>query len=117
MAKRLGADVVTLGYLETVFSFILMCGGPLYGRFGDVFGSRAALILSCSAAVLAYGILSLANSVPMLFLSRVPLGFVQTIQGRNLHVYSLLDLILWCGQCYRGRGVTRQSELSVFHTF
>lgn len=81
MAKRLGADVVTLGYMNTAFSFILMCGGPLYGRLGDVFGSRVALMLSCSAAVLGYGILSLANSVPMLFLSRIPMGFMHTFQG------------------------------------
>ena len=90
MAKRLGADVATLGYLNTVFSFILMCGGPLYGRFGDVFGSRAALTLSCSAAVLGYGILSLANSVPMLFLSRIPLGFEHTLQGETACVICFL---------------------------
>lgn len=81
MAKRRGADVVTLGYMNTAFSFILMCGGPLYGRFGDVFGSRTALMLSCSAAALGYGILSLANSVLMLFLSRIPMGFMHTLQG------------------------------------
>ncbi|KAL9963026.1 hypothetical protein ACROYT_G032187 [Oculina patagonica] len=90
-AKRLGADVVTLGYLETVFNFILMCGGPLYGRFGDVFGSRAALTLSCSAAVLAYGILSLANSVPMLFLSRIPMGFMHTLQGLQMVITDTSD--------------------------
>ena len=81
MAKRLGADVVTLGYLNTLFSFLLLCGGPLYGRFGDVFGARAALTLSYSATALGYGILSLANSVPTLFLSRIPLGFMHTLQG------------------------------------
>ena len=81
MARRLGADVVTLGYLNTLFSFVLLCGGPLYGRFGDVFGSRAALMLSFSAAVIGFGIQSLANSVPMLFLSQVPLGFMHTFQG------------------------------------
>ncbi|KAL9963024.1 hypothetical protein ACROYT_G032185 [Oculina patagonica] len=92
MAKRLGADVVTLGYLNTAFSFILMCGGPLYGRFGDVFGSRAALMLSCSAAVLAYGILSLAKSVPMLFLSRIPLGFQHsTLQGLQMVITDTSD--------------------------
>ncbi|KAJ7361748.1 hypothetical protein OS493_014388 [Desmophyllum pertusum] len=91
MARRLGADVVTLGYLNTMFSFILLCGGPLYGRFGDVFGSRAALTLSCSAAVLGYGILSLANSVPMLFLSRIPLGFTHTLQGLQMVITDISD--------------------------
>ena len=81
MAKRLGADVVIIGYLNTMFSFIMMCGGPLYGRFGDVFGSRTALTLSCCSAVLSYGVLGLANSVPMLFLSRVPMGFMHTLPG------------------------------------
>ncbi|XP_020630963.1 solute carrier family 22 member 18-like isoform X2 [Orbicella faveolata] len=91
MAKRLGADVVTLGYMNTAFSFVLMCGGPLYGRFGDVFGSRMALMLSCSAAVLAYGILSLANSVPMLFLSRIPMGFMHTFQGLQMVITDISD--------------------------
>ena len=81
MAKRLGADVVIIGYLNTLFSFIMLCGGPVYGRFGDVFGSRAALTLSCSATVLTCAILSLANSVPMLFLSRIPMGFIHTLPG------------------------------------
>ena len=86
--------MITLGYLETMFSFILMCGGPLYGRFGDVFGSRAALMLSCSATVLAYGILSLANSIPMLFLSRIPMGFMHTLQGLKYIIDCVfLDLI------------------------
>lgn len=84
MARRLGADVVTLGYLNTLFSFVLLCGGPLYGRFGDVFGSRAALMLSFSAAVIGFGIQSLANSVPMLFLSQIPLGFMHTFQGLQM---------------------------------
>ena len=81
MAKHLGADVVTLGYINTMFSFIMLCGGPIYGRFSDVFGCRAALTLSCSAAVLSYGILSLGNSVPMLFLFRIPMGFMHTLPG------------------------------------
>ena len=81
MAKSLGTDVVILGHMNTMFSFIMLCGGPLYGRFGDVFGCRAALTLSCSAGILSYSILSLANSVPMLFLSRLPMGFMHTHQG------------------------------------
>ena len=73
--------MVIIGYLNTLFSFIMLCGGPVYGRFGDVFGSRAVLTLSCSAAVLSYGILGLANSVPMLFLSRIPMGCMHALPG------------------------------------
>jgi len=51
-----------------------------------VFGSRMALMLSCSAAVLAYGILSLANSVPMLF-------FVQNSYGLYAYLSRLVVLI------------------------
>jgi len=91
VAKHLGADVVILGYLNTMFSFIMLCGGPLYGRFGDVFGRRAALTLSCSATVLSYGILSLANSVPMLFLFRLSMGFMHTLPGLQMVITDTSD--------------------------
>ena len=45
LSKKLGADPVVFGYLQTTFAVVQLCGGPIFGRFGDVFGSRAALVL------------------------------------------------------------------------
>ncbi|XP_022806325.1 solute carrier family 22 member 18-like [Stylophora pistillata] len=97
MAKRLGADVVTLGYLNTLFSFVLLCGGPLYGRFGDVFGSRAMVITDTSdkaGRAAALGKLGLAFSLGIM---AGPLlgGFVTEKFGDNTTALlaSLLSLV------------------------
>lgn len=71
LSKKLGADPVVFGYLQTTFAVVQLCGGPIFGRFGDIFGSRAALVLSFAAAALSYSILGIASTVSMLFLSRL----------------------------------------------
>lgn len=81
LSKKLGADPVVFGYLQTTFAVVQLCGGPIFGRFGDIFGSRAALVLSFAAAALSYSILGLASTVSMLFLSRLPSVFMHAMQG------------------------------------
>ena len=75
------------GYLQTTFALVQLCGGPIIGRFGDIFGSRAALVLSFAAAALTYSILGLASSVTMLFVSRLPSVFMHAMQG----IFSFLE--------------------------
>ena len=81
LSKKLGADPVVFGYLQTTFAVVQLCGGPIFGRFGDIFGSRAALVLSFAAAALSYSILGIASTVSMLFLSRLPSVFMHAMQG------------------------------------
>ena len=81
LSKKLGADPVVFGYLQTTFAVVQLCGGPIFGRFGDIFGSRAALVLSFMAAAMSYTILGLASTVSMLFLSRLPSIFMHAMQG------------------------------------
>lgn len=75
------------GYLQTTFALVQLCGGPIIGRFGDIFGSRAALVLSFAAAALSYSILGSASSVSMLFVSRFPSVFMHAMQG----IFSFLE--------------------------
>lgn len=86
LSKKLGADPVVFGYLQTTFALVQLCGGPIIGRFGDIFGSRAALVLSFAAAALTYSILGLASSVTMLFVSRLPSVFMHAMQGSQMIV-------------------------------
>ena len=72
---------MVFGYLQTTFAIVQLCGGPLFGRFGDVFGSRAALALAFISATVSYAVLGAATSVPMLFLSRLPSIFMHAMQG------------------------------------
>ena len=85
LSKNLGVDPVMFGYLQTTFAVVQLCGGPLFGRFGDIFGSRAALFLAFGSAAMTYFLLGIANSVGMLFLSRLPSVFMHAMQGRGVH--------------------------------
>ena len=84
LSKRLGADTIMFGYLESTFSFGMLIGGPLFGRFGDVFGARMALTLALVSSSTTYFILSAANSIPLLFLSRIPGVFMHVFHGAQM---------------------------------
>ena len=72
------------GYLETIFALALLIGGPLFGRFGDLFGARAALTVALFSSFLTYTILTLSNSIPLLFLSRIPGVLMHVMHGKQL---------------------------------
>ena len=65
-------------YQKTVFCII---GGPIFGRFGDMYGGRAALTLAFGSAAASYALMSVAFSPSLLFLSRVPSLFMHAMQG------------------------------------
>ena len=81
MTRELGVNAVVFGYLQTTFAVAQLIGGPLFGRFGDVFGGRASFLLAFTCAALSYGILGMAYTVPLLFLSRLPSVFMHVMQG------------------------------------
>jgi OCT family organic cation transporter-like MFS transporter 18 len=81
LTKKLGADPVTFGYLQTTFAVVQLAGGPLFGRFGDVFGGRAAMSLAFLAASASYCFLALSYNLPILFMSRLPSVFMHAMQG------------------------------------
>ena len=69
------------GYMETVFAVVMLLGGPLFGRFGDLFGARAALLVAMGSSFMTYAILSQANSVFSLFLSRIMAFMMHAMHG------------------------------------
>lgn len=91
LSKKLGVNAVWFGYLQTTFAVVQLAGGPLYGRFGDIFGSRAAMTLAFVSAALSYLLLSVSTSVPILFLSRLPSMFMHAMQGGQMIVTDLGD--------------------------
>ncbi|KFQ59104.1 Solute carrier family 22 member 18, partial [Pelecanus crispus] len=78
LAKSLGLDSVGFGYLQTTFGVLQLVGGPIFGRFADQFGIRAALIISCLSGS---ALMSISTSIPLLFLSRLPAVFMQGLPG------------------------------------
>jgi MFS family permease len=73
--------MVTYGYLQTVFAAMQLLGGPVYGRLGDMFGSRAVLVLAHACGFSTYFMIAIANSSAMLFLSRIPGMLMHGAQG------------------------------------
>ncbi|XP_055505626.1 solute carrier family 22 member 18 isoform X2 [Leucoraja erinacea] len=89
LSKRLGMDTVMFGYLQTTFAIIQLLGGPLFGRFGDLFGGRAALSLAYLSSGLTYVLMGLSTSVSLLFLSRLPSVFMHGMQAAQMIVTDL----------------------------
>lgn len=91
LTKKLGMNMVTFGYLQTVFSLASLVGGPIYGRFGDVYGGRAALGLAYASAAVIYGILGIANTTALIFVSRIPSLFLHSFHGSQMVISDLSD--------------------------
>ncbi|KAL5013836.1 hypothetical protein ScPMuIL_008106 [Solemya velum] len=91
LSKKLGVDPVMFGYLQTTFAVVQLMGGPLYGRFGDLFGCRAAMMLAFIASSTTYLLLAFANSIPLLFISRLPSIFMHAMQGGQMIVTDVVD--------------------------
>lgn len=67
--------------METVFAVAMLLGGPLFGRFGDIFGARAALLLAFLSSLFTYLTLAFANGLPALFFSRIFAFMMHAMHG------------------------------------
>ena len=83
LSKKLGANPVLFGYMETVFAVTMLIGGPLFGRFGDIFGARAALLMAFLSSFLTYFTLTLADGIPALFISRLFAFMMHALHGET----------------------------------
>jgi MFS family permease len=63
-----------VGLLVSSFSVAQLLSAPLWGRFSDRFGRRPALLVALAASAIAYVIFGFADSLFVLFLSRVVQG-------------------------------------------
>uniref|UniRef100_A0A3Q3QDM7 Organic cation transporter-like protein 2 n=1 Tax=Monopterus albus TaxID=43700 RepID=A0A3Q3QDM7_MONAL len=91
LAKKLGFDTLWIGYLQTTVGVIQLLGGPLFGRFADLFGARAALSLACSAAIASFLLLAIANHPAMLFIHKLPTVFMHVLPACQMVVADLSE--------------------------
>uniref|UniRef100_A0A8C8AT03 Organic cation transporter-like protein 2 n=1 Tax=Otus sunia TaxID=257818 RepID=A0A8C8AT03_9STRI len=87
----LSLDSVGFGYLQTTFGVLQLVGGPIFGRFADQFGTRAALILSCASGSAFFLLTSISTSIPLLFLSRLPAVFMHGLPGAQKVITDLTN--------------------------
>jgi MFS family permease len=79
-AQEFQASAVTIGLLYSVYSFMQLIFSPIWGSLSDRIGRRPIMLLSTFGAVIAYIIFGLAETLFVLFLSRVIAG----IMGGNI---------------------------------
>ncbi|HUQ81428.1 MAG TPA: MFS transporter [Gemmatimonadaceae bacterium] len=84
-ARRLGGEGFNLfgvhfgigtvvAMLVSTFTIAQLVSAPVWGRFSDRFGRRPALLVALGASAIAYVIFGFANSLLMLFISRIVQG-------------------------------------------
>jgi MFS family permease len=62
------------GLVVSAFTVAQLLSAPLWGRFSDRHGRRPALLIALGAAGVAYLVFGFADSLPILFLSRIVQG-------------------------------------------
>ena len=110
LTKKLGVNTVQFGYLQTTFAIVQLAGGPLFGRFGDLYGGRAALTLAFASSALTYGLLGMAWNIPFLFLSRMPSVFMHAMQGKSVWKFQEQTVTGCCHFVY-GMSLSDTSEM------
>ena len=73
-AKEMGAGGLVVGLLVSSFSVAQLLMAPVWGRFSDHYGRRPALIIGMTASAIAYVIFAYADSLWLLFFSRIVQG-------------------------------------------
>jgi MFS family permease len=73
-ADRMGAGGLVVGLLVSSFSLAQLLSTPLWGRFSDRHGRRPALLVGLGASAVAYVVFAYADSLWLLFLSRIVQG-------------------------------------------
>lgn len=81
-AETFGATPGQVGLLVAAYAAAQFIGAPILGRASDRFGRRPILILSIAGTIAAFIMLALANSLWMLFASRLLDGFT----GGNISI-------------------------------
>lgn len=74
-AQELKADESTIGYLIASYSVMQFLFMPFWGRLSDRVGRKKILLVSLTASFIGYLVWGLADSIWLLFLSRMVAGF------------------------------------------
>src|SRR5918997_332792 len=73
-AKSLGAGGLVVGLLISSFALAQLIASPFWGRLSDRYGRRPALLIGLTASAIAYVVFAFANSLWLLFISRIVQG-------------------------------------------
>lgn len=71
LAQSYGATEITVGLIGTVFSIFQFFSAPYMGRLSDIYGRKPLLIISQISTFFSFIVLGFANTLPLIFLSRI----------------------------------------------
>jgi OCT family organic cation transporter-like MFS transporter 18 len=74
LTASFGSSSLEYGTLMSLFALVQLVGGLLCGPLMDVNGPRWGFMVSFLSGALAYGMTAFANSMPLLYLSRLPMA-------------------------------------------
>lgn len=70
-AQDLGASPLIVGLIFTSFSVFQLVSAPILGRLSDIYGRRPLLIISQLSTFAGFVVLGFANTLALIFLSRI----------------------------------------------
>lgn len=70
-AQTFGASPLVVGILATTYAACQFLSGPFLGRISDKYGRKPILMLSQAGTLAGFILLGVAQSLPMIFLSRI----------------------------------------------
>jgi DHA1 family tetracycline resistance protein-like MFS transporter len=82
IAERFNATPQHIGLLAATYSLFQFISGPILGRLSDRYGRKKLLVISQMGTFLGFILLAFANSLPLLFLSRI----IDGITGGNISI-------------------------------
>lgn len=78
--ESLGAGAMTIGLVSAAYSFFQLLSAPVLGELSDKIGRRPVLLFSIGGTAVSFLLLGVANSLPLLFLSRI----IDGLSGGNI---------------------------------
>lgn len=73
-AQKFGADATMIGLLMSANAVAQFLFNPVWGRFSDKFGRRPVMLLTVFGSAVAYALFGFADSIFLLFVSRILSG-------------------------------------------
>src|SRR6266545_2105814 len=73
LGMHLGIGIIS-GFIIAAFTVAQLLSAPMWGRFSDRVGRRPTLLIALGASAIAYLIFGFANSLLLLFISRIVQG-------------------------------------------
>lgn len=100
-ALHFGATAIVIGLLSSSYSFMQFLFVPFWGQLSDRVGRRPIILMSVTGSFISYLIFGFADSLPVLFVSRILAGFmaanISTAQAYIADTTSIEDRAKYMG--------------------